>query len=572
MERIYIEEATELLGYYDRRSVKRWCHNNGVSMFCDNGSNRLYLILEEFNRAKDRKIHQHLQIPLKAIDSNKNNSQYVQVEKQSYTNGPMEPLHIPVSKQWKGLTVYCYRCNTNVSDICKETGKKLNACPFGDRHAFKVYVHVPNKKNERKTKVLATRNVDEAIKQAIEFAKEVKQGTSVDYVKKDEQKESVQISTGKLKLKDNKIAPALLISALQKDIERINNIGVLKHRVKIRSKDHIKDVERAYKVMQQALMQEGYDLRTLRLDEVTDEMVGVIYSYLEEEKGFGTRTRNKYLSHYTSFIKRHNQAYNLQIQNLFETIEKSEVPPDPEMVTREEFEQLLRSIKPENGIKEYRNGVKPTRNLYHEILLPGIKLAAYTGRRREEIITMKYSDIKFLKDGNGYIQCEDYKVNRIRKLTGSKRKYNYIPLIGQLFDLIKELGYEQYKNTDNYILAPTIKNKRNRTLSDILTRGFSHYYQQLGTGKNKTFKNLRKSYVTSLYDKMGDSAMLITGHSSINTLKKFYLVIKALSKSANEFEMFPDEENRKTELEQIRDNTKIKQVSNEKQNGIGPTI
>lgn len=572
MERLYIEEAAELLGYYDRRSVKKWCHNNGVSMFCDNGSNRLYVILEEFNKAKDWKIHQHLQIPLKAIDINKNNSQYVQVEKQSYTNAPMEPLHIPPGKKWKGLTVYCYRCNTNVSEICKETEKKLNTCPFGDRHAFKVYVHVPNKKNERKTKVLATRNVDEAIKQAIDFAKEVKQGISVEYSNETLQRESVQISTGNLKLNDNKILPTLIIQAMQKDIERMQNIGVLKHRVKFRSKDHIKDVERAYKVMQQALIQDGYNLNTLRLDEMTDEMVGVIYCYLEEEKGFGTRTRNKYLSHYTSFIKRHNQTYNLQIENLFETIEKKESFPEPEMVTKEEFEKLIQIIEPKNGIKKYKNGVKPIRNLYHECLVPGIKLGAYTGRRREEIITMKYSDIKFLENGTGYIQCEDYKVNRIQNKTGNEKKYIYIPLTEQLADLLKELGYEQYKNTENYILAPEIKNKRNRTLSDILTRGFSHYYKQLETGKNKTFKNLRKSYITSLYDKMGDKAMLITGHSNISTLKKNYLAIEALSKSAKEFEMFPEEENRKMQLEQSRNNAKTKELSNEKQNGIEPTI
>ena len=37
------------------------------------------------------------------------------------------------------------------------------------QHVFKVYVHVPGTKNERRTKKLETRDINEAIKQAIEF-------------------------------------------------------------------------------------------------------------------------------------------------------------------------------------------------------------------------------------------------------------------------------------------------------------------------------------------------------------------------------------------------------------------
>src|SRR6266446_4721944 len=86
-----------------------------------------------------------------------------------------KPLHIPPSKKWKGLTVYCYKCKTNVAEICKATGKSLRYCPYGDRHTFKIYVHVEGTSNTRRTKVLATRNVDEAIRQGMDFYKEVKE-------------------------------------------------------------------------------------------------------------------------------------------------------------------------------------------------------------------------------------------------------------------------------------------------------------------------------------------------------------------------------------------------------------
>src|SRR4051812_5940227 len=88
------------------------------------------------------------------------------------------PLNIPPNKKWKGLTVYCYKCRTNVYDTCKETGKPIQRCPFGERHAFKVYIHVPGTDNERKTKKLDTRDIDEAIKQVIDIEKQVKENGS----------------------------------------------------------------------------------------------------------------------------------------------------------------------------------------------------------------------------------------------------------------------------------------------------------------------------------------------------------------------------------------------------------
>src|SRR5665213_4518229 len=89
-----------------------------------------------------------------------------------------KPLYIPPSKKWKGLTVYCYKCKTNMSEVCNENGKPLSKCQFGEKHVFKVYISVPGTANARKTKKLNTRDVNEAIKQAIEFEKEVKGNTN----------------------------------------------------------------------------------------------------------------------------------------------------------------------------------------------------------------------------------------------------------------------------------------------------------------------------------------------------------------------------------------------------------
>src|SRR5574337_1318320 len=86
-----------------------------------------------------------------------------------------KPLHIPPHKKFKGLKVVCYQCGQLVNGECKETGKPIARCVFADKHHYKVIVHVPGKKNERRVKVLETRDYDEAVKQAIDFQREVKE-------------------------------------------------------------------------------------------------------------------------------------------------------------------------------------------------------------------------------------------------------------------------------------------------------------------------------------------------------------------------------------------------------------
>jgi integrase len=464
------------------------------------------------------------------------------------------PLYIPKSKKWKGLTVYCYKCQTNVSEICKQTGKQLQKCSFGDKHAFKVYVHVPGTDNERRTKKLDTRDVNEAISQAMEFEKEIKGNNAND---------NIGSITTKKKNREVENRPELLVEALARDIGRLNNEGVPEHRIKERSKEHIKDIERAFTVFVECLKKNGYNLSTLRIDQLTDKMVGLVYNHLKTVKGFKNRTVNKYLSHYTSFITRHNQEYNDEIQNFFETIRKPNSHTTPEILpSKETFEALLNRITPENGNKEYATGKKRVRNFYRPWLADAFRVALETGRRREEIINLKFSDIIAENNGVSFIKTEDYKVNRIRnRVEDYEKKYIFIPVTKSLKELLIHLGYEKYKESDNYILAPEVQNKRTRVMSDVLSQGFAHFYGQLKTGKKLTFKCLRKTYITNLSIYMGGNAKAITGHSDDSVIERHYLDKKALVKAAQGFEVFPTEMNRKEELEQIRNNLKQKQLN-----------
>jgi integrase len=177
--------------------------------------------------------------------------------------------------------------------------------------------------------------------------------------------------------------------------------------------------------------------------------------------------------------------------------------------------------------------------------------------RREEILSLKFSDIIEYKDGTKNIRTEDFKVNRIQNRNESgKKKFNFIPVTASLLVLLNELDYERNKDTDNFILAPEITKNRTRIMADILTKGFSHYYDQLNTGEHLTFKSLRKTYVTNLEIFMGN-AKAITGHSSDEVLRGHYLDQESISRAARNYSVFPATDNRKESLEQIRNSGTI---------------
>ncbi|MBK5286515.1 MAG: hypothetical protein JJE25_14040, partial [Bacteroidia bacterium] len=365
------------------------------------------------------------------------------------------------------MTVYCYRCKTNVSEICKETGKPLPRCLFGEKHAFKVYVHVPGTENERRTKKLETRDVSEAIKQAMDFEKEVKSGNYKTEIRTENRKENNP--------QQGNTVPHLLVNAIARYVGALHNEGVPEHLQKERSKEYVEDIERKLKLLAHSLKQKGYDLTSFRVDQINDATVGHVYSHLKNEKKFSARTFNKHFSYYTSFLKWFSEEY-YPVRSWFTRVEKMKPVSNPRAISKEEFEALIEKITPENGIENYSKGVKETRNFYRPYLKNAFRFALLTGRRREELINMKFNGITEDKDGSGYIKVEDFKVNHIQKRKQEEeKKYIYVPLTNSLHQLLAEMGYEEMKGTDNFILAPEVKSKRGKPMMDLLSRAFTHY-------------------------------------------------------------------------------------------------
>lgn len=452
------------------------------------------------------------------------------------------PLHIPPNKKWKGLTVFCYRCNTTVSDICKQSKKSIKQCRNGDKHFFKVVIGIPGT-NQRQTKKLETRDINEAIQQAIDFEREVKSGK--------QQSSRIQ-EKNKRDRAESANRPHLLIHALARYIGWLHNEGVPTHLQEERSAGHIKDVERAFRLLVECLRNNQYDLNRFTVEDINDDMIGKVYEYLLNKKEFGNRSFNKYLSYYTSFLNQHMKEYNVPMRNWFERVKRKKVYTNPEAITHKEFIDLLQIITPERGERTYESGVKRKRQLYRPWLKDGFQLGLFTGRRREEIISLKFSDYVKKTDGTEYIQVEDFKVNRIHNRNGEEKKYIYIPVTHELRELLLHLGLAEKEGSDSYILAPEIVKHRVKSMSDALSKGFSHYYDQLQTGRKLTFKCLRKTYITNLSLFMGGNAKAITQHSGDAVIEQHYLDKQALVNAAQRFAVFQREEERKKDIETVR--------------------
>ena len=128
-------------------------------------------------------------------------------------------------------------------------------------------------------------------------------------------------------------------------------------------------------------------------------------------------------------------------------------------------------------------------------------------------------------DENGvpiYIEAPDIKVNKLKNNTDEKRqKLVFIPMIKELKDLLNRLGYDENKNTDNFIIAPNVKIERTN-MELLASKSFSYFWKKVNSNKEIGFKHLRKTYVTALanYEGIADVG-LITGQTK-NVVEDFY--------------------------------------------------
>jgi integrase len=312
--------------------------------------------------------------------------------------------------------------------------------------------------------------------------------------------------------------PILLLPAVAMYIDYLNNIGVEPHKRKTRTKNLIQTYERYLSRYLKYLLDIGVSLKTLRVDQIKSDYVGKLYNHLDE-----INVTPSVFNHYFKTMK---AFYNFllendyNVRNPFAKIRLKYLEPNPQIIPIKEFNAVLNLIKKESAYKEIAGERK---QMYWPWLKDAFRLGLYTGRRREEIVSLKWSNVK--ADDNGvpiFIESTDLKSDRIvNKDQTKKKKVVFIPVIGELKKLLYEMGYNENLGKDKYLIDSEESASR-ITIIDRMSKSFSYYYNLLGTGKNISFKHLRKTYMTYMQIFTGN-AISISGHSDQAVLDQHYI-------------------------------------------------
>lgn len=407
----------------------------------------------------------------------------------------MNKLKLPKNPH-KGMKIYCHKCKRD-NPICKHY----------DVHRYKVKIHIVGGDGAKRTKVLDSKNYNEAVKEAIDFENELKANNYDKIIQKEEGNDY-----------------SILDSVVQYQRYLSGNHRYA-HKIKKVSPDYQKECMRYCKYFLDSF--EGVkDLMRTRIVAVDQNDVARFYTWAENH--YAEKSFNKCLSGLRAFFKFLIDVEEIVMKNQFAVYEsKHVVKKDVMTLTKEEFNKVLDSIGVANPYQQL-GGKGERKNMYRTYLVEGFKLFLLTGGRREEVVDLKWSDILITVEGVRFFSIANKKVNKIQK-TEEIQKYNkYVPINEDLFDLLVELGYHDKKHSSDYVLFPERKVKT-KTIMNDLSKAFSHYLDESGVDKEVSLSNLRKTYITWLNRVMGKNTGILTSHGGEQVLKDYYLDSKILT-------------------------------------------
>ena len=425
----------------------------------------------------------------------------------------------------KGIFIFCTKCKKRITNNCGNSGKRISSCKDIDKHKYKLRVCIPGNESAVKTKIFETRDPNQVVLDAYAYRAELE---SCNYMPKI--------------IESKTVVPTTLLEAMAFYIAYLNNDTPHQQEHKQRTIGHIKEVERHFIYFGDYLKTINMDASLLPFEKLDRTIVGKLRSFILETKDFSPRTFNKYIQTLRIFTNRIIEEFDILMKNPFNGFKPMQVAKNISTISKDEFDNLLELITPENGIHTYieRKSQKTrTKQLFRPWLKDAFLLALLTGRRREAIVQMKFNGIIENSEGAPMtIKVEDFKVNKSKNLTKKEGvKYIYIPVIAPLKKLLIDLGYEENKGRDMFILAPNEKMQRD-SMKDLISKAFTHYFNLLGTGKKVELYDLRKTYISHLFAAYGEKAKIVTKHSGMDVIFNHYIDQEVISKVATDFEFF----------------------------------
>jgi integrase len=419
----------------------------------------------------------------------------------------MKKLKLPKNPH-KGLKTYCHKC------------KRDNpTCNHHDILKYKIKIHIKGGENKKRTKILDATTYNDAVKEAIDFEKEL---TSNNYYVAEEEEVGNDYS-----IFDAVVQYTRYLSGDYKYSHKVKKVTVEYQKECIRYCTYFLDSVNGYK-----------SVTKNRIVDVNQTDVARFYTWADTH--YGEKAFNKCMGALKAFFKFLIDVEGIQMKNQFGVYEsKPVVKANVVTLKKEEFLKILDSIGKADPYV-ILGGKGERKNMYRPYLVEGFKLFLLTGGRREDVVDLKWSDMVTTIDNIRFFMISNKKVNRIRKTEKQVKYSTKIPIGDDLMDLLIELGYESKRNSDEYILLPDRKWKV-KTIMDDMSKAFTHYRKASGVNESVSLKTLRKTYITWVNSVMGKNTGILTGHQGEQVLKDYYIdsdVLNEIEKAALKVKIF----------------------------------
>jgi integrase len=273
----------------------------------------------------------------------------------------------------------------------------------------------------------------------------------------------------------------------------------------------------------------------MRVRDVSVKDVSRFYETMERH--YAPRTFNKCLISLKSFFNFLIEIEKIDMKNPFAVYQSKSVGHlKIETITKNEFTKILECVDESDSLLKL-GGKGEVKNMYRDYLKDGFKLFLFSGCRREEVVDLRWSDI-YHSGETYFFMINNKKVERNNNISGEF--YKYIPINSDLFDLLMELGYDEKKTSNDFILCPN-RYESTLTIMNTLSKSFTFYKNKAGIQKNISLKNLRKTYLSWVNQVMGSETRILSSHSTDKVLIEHYLdptILSAIQKGTLNIKVF----------------------------------
>ncbi len=413
----------------------------------------------------------------------------------------MKSKSLTLNKNSQGLRVFCSKCPKLYNF------DTIHLCPHdSESQTYKSFIYLSN--GTQKT-TYKTKNYTEALALAIEFKKNVQNGIKQFYIKEPDE--------------------LTVLDAANKFLNFKHGINVPIHMQETYSTEYLKSIEFYVGQFLKIMKDSGFNVKTINIKQLNEEHVGAWVIKIRSQYSKGTwngplRIMRLWIDY---VIKRHK----IDMYNPFLDVKLVSHENTVRAITKTEFENVCNAVETMDPIRPLNGTTNKHKNLYRPYLVPGFKLALYTGLRREELATLQWQNIFQIENTNDYMIITDNL--KVERLTGKKYKRKYIPVGEELTKILHELGWKEKIGEPTFIIDPnrTVKIK---TIMSALTKGFSHYYQQCYPEITpKQFNILRKTYLTYMGSELGQDVVKFSSHNGMQVLWNHYFDERILARAKN---------------------------------------